>query len=108
MDIGIADLTGNDVAQATEAIQLALGWWKKQPGRRTKYGKEQQRRMTTLLSKLDFMLDQAYPHSLSDFDFTSGDESIYRPNFVSIRRMNAKRRKTKALVVKPAGRRGRA
>lgn len=97
--VSVVDLTGNDIALALTSIELVMGWWKKAKGRRTKYVREEIRRLVVLSAKLQFILSQAYPSHLTDYDsFSSGDEVIARIDKAAIRRLNAQRRKTRRLL----------
>lgn len=71
-------LTGNDIALAVEAVQITIGWWKKQP--RSGVKSQRLRDLAALSTKLSTAADHLNPYACSDdmpLDF--GGEPIYAP-----------------------------
>lgn len=70
-------LTGNDIALATNAVSLALAWWKEQPA--SGFKREQMAKLSALSLRLQHISMYAYPYEWGDdmpLDF--GDEPIVR------------------------------
>lgn len=58
-------LTGNDLALAESGAQLAVAWWKNQPGR-SAFKRKQIAAYTALIKKLSAINQHAYPYESSD------------------------------------------
>lgn len=59
-----AKLTGDDLALAESAAQLAMAWWRDKPA--SDYKKRQMAAYTALIKKLSAINQHAYPYENSD------------------------------------------
>lgn len=66
--------TGNEVAQAKMAAQLAIAWHRNQP--ESDFGNREIEKLTALIAKFGGVLDWAYPANYEDL--LDGEEDILR------------------------------
>lgn len=69
-------LTGNEVAQAQMAAQLAVAWHRNQP--KSEFSKREIEKLMALIAKLGGVLDWAYPKGYVDPH--DGEEEILMPS----------------------------
>lgn len=86
-------LTGNDLALAESAAQLAIAWWKEQP--RSGFKTKQVAAYKALIGKLSAINQYAYPYEVSDdmpIDFGSEALMVLDQKAVKATRAAARQR----------------